>query len=496
MKKIFLLILFLIVSVALFAQRKDAVLGLPNGTTQFGTIMPANSLLLNWSTNEMWKTTAVSTATSTINTISKVAIPSSVPSADNSDSLGHKPPSYYRDTLIVKYCNGCLGHSGWIRSGDTIKIDTSYFGLIRAVNDSITNQRTDIDALYDTASAHRIILNAHSDSIINLRTETDRLNDSITEHRIVINSVFDSLSTHRTDINNLNDSLALTQKIRDTLTWDATQYDLAKMVTDTSYFNGNRTILQSGWTGVTGTNKGTGTVKDFLEAVFFPFVPATISINNTSVLNEVGSVATVYTISGATTVNSETIFSNGGVYKTYPLVDAGLYYNFGAATNYSTTFTFEPMQDSVSGANAQDVRFRSQQLVGNNGSPTTIYSSIKYLLSTYPYIYGTDSTAALIGGGSAFYGVMSKLVETVGNKTVGFNTADLKYFWFAYPATYADLTSILDQNGFEQITNFTKYTVNVSSTGLSNDWSNVSYKIYRSNAKAFTVGTWNYQFIY
>ncbi len=67
--------------------------------------------------------------------------------------------------------------------------------------------------------------------------------------------------------------------------------------------------------------------------------------------------------------------------------------------------------------------------------------------------------------------------KTKSNKTVALNDT-LKYIYFAYPASYGDLSSIKDPNNFNVINNFTKYSGTVTSTGLDNNYSSVAYNIY------------------
>ncbi len=251
-------------------------------------------------------------------------------------------------------------------------------------------------------------------------------------------------------------------------------------------FDGSRTVKRSGWSGVSNNIVGKkGTVADFLNDVFFPFIPATISINS-SVRYEIGTSNSV-TISGSTSVNDETSFSNGELRQIHP--STSTVHTFGSATSYSTTITFTPVKGNT---NSLELRFRAYQDVDNSGSPTTISSGIKYCRSVYPFFHGVNADAALTSGGTALYSALTKLVQAQGNKTVSL-TGSNGYIYFAYPASYGDLSSILDQNSFEQITAFTKYTANVTSTALSTNWVDEPYIIYRSNVPTSPSG-WNYQF--
>jgi hypothetical protein len=253
-------------------------------------------------------------------------------------------------------------------------------------------------------------------------------------------------------------------------------------------FNGNRAIKRPNWPGVTGVNVGTTTnVGAFLNAVFFPFISATISIN-ANVLVEIGTNNNV-TISGATTPNDETVFSNGRVNQVFPSTTT--IYSFGSATTYSTTFTFNPIGSVPA---SQEYRFVAYQSVANNGvAPFVINSSTKFVQSVYPYLHVVSSVNLTAGGTDAYSGV-NKLIQARSNKTITHNSTTAGYIYFMYPASYGTLTSILDQNNFEQITAFTRFTSNVTSLGLANNWT-TSYYIYQSNFQTIP-SNWNYIYRY
>jgi hypothetical protein len=271
----------------------------------------------------------------------------------------------------------------------------------------------------------------------------------------------------------------------DVLTWDnALSVWKPAQTTNSGTFNGNRAIKRAAWPY--NINMGTTTnVNDFLNAVFFPFLSASISIN-ASVLYEVGTSNSV-TISGSTTAQDETIFSNGRIDETYPSTTT--VYTFGAATSYSTNITFTPDQSVTS---SLELRYVAYQGVGNNGSPTTINSSTKLVQSVYPYLHGVHSDNLTAGGTDVYTKLSGKIVQAKSNKTVSLTGSG--YIYFCYPASYGTLTSILDHNGFEQISAFNYTTSNVTSSGLVNNWT-TSYYIYQSN-NTTVPAAWNYQFKY
>ena len=110
----------------------------------------------------------------------------------------------------------------------------------------------------------------------------------------------------------------------------------------------------------------------------------------------------------------------------------------------------------------------------------------------------TDPTAAYTGGSVSFnfvypfyWGVLAsgtelnsdnikgltKSITAKGQKNVSYTTSGVQQAVFAYPASYGDLTSIMDQNNFENKDTFKKSVVQV--TGL--DGTAQNYNVYVSN---------------
>jgi len=242
------------------------------------------------------------------------------------------------------------------------------------------------------------------------------------------------------------------------------------------YFNGNRTVKRS---GIPNINVGGNNLFEFIENYFFPFVPATLLISVSGTVFEVGTINSIR-INGTTNANDETFFSNGTLKK-----DELDIYSFGFNLSFSTTDSFSPTTQ-------QTINYRAYQYVGNNGNPTTIKSNNIQVNSVYAFLYGVNSNN-LEGGGTAIYTSLNKLVQLKSNKTVVLNGTN-GYIYFAYPSTYGNLTSILDHNGFEQITAFTKYTATVTSVGLPYNYTE-TYYIYKSN-NITSPSNWAYQFKY
>lgn len=227
----------------------------------------------------------------------------------------------------------------------------------------------------------------------------------------------------------------------------------------------------------------------WIKKTFYRFVPATITLSGNA-LYEVGSK--VYpSITASFHINGETIFSSGAIKWILSGNDRPVKSWGSGYSTQITTVTFTPIQgvsDSLSKT------FIASEFVGNGGSPDTIFSNNVIINSCYPYLKGMSGND-LSGGGTAFYSAMYKEVMNCSSSdTVIYNSDTLQYAYFGYPMTCGPLVSILDHNGFEMITAFTRYVSDVSSFGQTNDWVNVPYYIYKSNNPFCTVGPWVYTF--
>ena len=233
----------------------------------------------------------------------------------------------------------------------------------------------------------------------------------------------------------------------------------------TDSFDGDRNIKRAHIP--ISQNMGTSNIVDFLNAVFFPFMNATISLSITPTLVEEGTLQNV-NCSGSVIANDETAFSFAYVNPTP-----------GASISFTAQAGVYSVQDT---AVAVDTSYRSYITTGNAGEINSPQRSINFV---YPYFWGTSATD-LTAGGTAFYDAITKKIQVQGTKAATVNALN-QYIYFAYPAEYPDLTAIDDPNGFPALSSFTKYEVTVTSTGLDTDWTH-NYKIYRNNTGLVGTG--------
>jgi len=105
-------------------------------------------------------------------------------------------------------------------------------------------------------------------------------------------------------------------------------------------------------------------------------------------------------------------------------------------------------------------------------NPFTISKTLPFV---YPILHGNNDNTSI-----TYYTSLTKLIEEKGTKNISFN-GDYKYFFVCYPASYGDI-KIYDHNEIEVTSEFTITTTDITSTGLTNNWT-TSYKIYRTTDK-------------
>lgn len=122
---------------------------------------------------------------------------------------------------------------------------------------------------------------------------------------------------------------------------------------------------------------------------------------------------------------------------------------------------------------------------GSTGGPTTA-SSTQNFTFVYPYYVGAAAPAET----AANVALMTKrLISSTTSRTETITAASGEVFYFAYPASYGALVSILDVNNFETFPDWTLRTENI--TGL--DGNPVSYRIYEFN-NPVTAGSYQFTF--
>lgn len=214
-----------------------------------------------------------------------------------------------------------------------------------------------------------------------------------------------------------------------------------------------------------GDIPGGSTVTEFLTNLFYPFIPASLSMSSFST-QEVGSDINP-TISGTLTLNDEDTVTERRVIDV-----TGGNSTLDNPTSNNISFTISSPVTVTSGSFQS---YRIEADVDNNGSPTTLSAS-RSITGVYPFLYGMESSDL---NNSNFYTTLTKDVSAKGDKNVTLNGSS-SYIYFMYPSSYGSLSGIIDPNGFDVTGSFTESTVTVDSSGLDNNWSGISYTLYKS----------------
>ena len=227
---------------------------------------------------------------------------------------------------------------------------------------------------------------------------------------------------------------------------------------------------------VGGIAKGTSlkgkSVKDVLESMLFAYVafgtPSVSSTPSASSIVEKGTSKTVTAIKCTYTAGSKSLTS-AKLYKNNTLQET-------KTSSLTSGFSFT-RNDSITASTTYKIEITD--------GTTTKNSSCSPFTFVDPFFYGIlDSKSS---PASATITSKTKDVNSSGDKTYTY-TCTNKFPFIAYPSSYGNLTSILDGNGFENLTDFTKYTVTLSVAS-----GNVSYYIYIKNSAA-TITNFSYTF--
>lgn len=142
---------------------------------------------------------------------------------------------------------------------------------------------------------------------------------------------------------------------------------------------------------------------------------------------------------------SSITFSIGKTNKSFPITELYLYQGSTKISENivdETTFTYTPETPITNST--------SFVLKGVTSEPKDVSSSSISLSFYAPFYYGVSDKATLE---EADIKALTKLIEGKGNKTFKF-TGSAVYSVIAYPKSYGKFTSILDPNGFENLSAF------------------------------------------
>jgi hypothetical protein len=187
---------------------------------------------------------------------------------------------------------------------------------------------------------------------------------------------------------------------------------------------------------------------------------------------------TLYEFAGSATYDLDFSWSTNTTPDTITLTS-----DFSSPTFTGADTTYDEPAFSVTNSTGAEVSHT--WTLGVTDYQSSSDSSSKTIRWVYPFFYGEDTTD--LSGGTGIEN-LTKNVSRKGDKTFGINATN-EFIYFAYPASYGDLSIILDGNGFNVTSSFTKHTANVTPpvSGVAR-----SYNIYKSNS--VTTINQNFQF--
>lgn len=218
-------------------------------------------------------------------------------------------------------------------------------------------------------------------------------------------------------------------------------------------------------------------LQDTLDKIIkITYTPPTISLGGSSnVLREKGASVSGITLTATVTKRSD------------PIAAVRFYQGVTLLSTKTGTIPAGGVETEVYAPAFTDNTSFSAQVDdnGDTGGPTTVTANTTYSF-VYPYYFG----AAAVGRTPAQVAALTKdIIVSTATKIVVFTASASDVFYFAYPASYGALTSILDVNGFETIGAWTLTTSNI--TGL--DATAQSYRIYAFN-NPVVAGSYQYTF--
>lgn len=220
-------------------------------------------------------------------------------------------------------------------------------------------------------------------------------------------------------------------------------------------------------------------LRDTLEKILdLSYLPPLVTLSGSSnILREKGDTVSSITLSANVTKRSDDIARIQFFQGVSSIQDEAPPANTG--TGITTAPYAVPFSDNIS--------FTVQVTDdGTNGGPTVVTSNTLTYSFVYPYYFGAGAVGL---SAAAVAGLSKNIINSTASLNRSFTTTAGQVYYFAYPASYGVLTSILDENGFEVIGDWTLRVENI--TGL--DLSPVSYNIYEFN-NPVTAGTTDFTF--
>ncbi len=192
------------------------------------------------------------------------------------------------DTFLVQYCDGCALASGWVRSGDTIYIDTSS----TTITDYYTQAQV-IQILSDTGAAIRADFPVNTDNqTLSLNTNTLSISGG---NSVSLAQYLDNTDTQAISLNPSTHELSITG--------NASTVDLSAYLDNTDTQLSEEQVQDYAWNVLSGTQTGiTVTYNDAGNNVSFVATDASAT-NELQTISTTGTAGNITLSDGGGTLN-------------------------------------------------------------------------------------------------------------------------------------------------------------------------------------------------
>lgn len=206
------------------------------------------------------------------------------------------------------------------------------------------------------------------------------------------------------------------------------------------------------------------TIQDLLDATLYPFTPPTISLSSSS-LHEKGLVINKsmnysITLNNGIVNNRQILLNN--IVETSIVTNSGTY-------NSPSNLQWSNSPSSSTLYYAHTFNFRVNF---SNSSQLNSNILVEFASPTY------NGVLANVNVNQANIKTLTKTIRKKANDVNLQFSPILQRYIYAYPAIYGNLISIIDQNGFNVTSSFTKNVISFTLVDLSTE----SYNVYVSNS--------------
>lgn len=226
------------------------------------------------------------------------------------------------------------------------------------------------------------------------------------------------------------------------------------------------------------------TIKEMFDKILYPYVAPVVSATVNTPANggtfEIGvgttvTKATVNVTKKARAITKVELFGSDDsgtalASKTDGVADGG-------------SFVFDSLNKELKTAALNGFKITAK-VTDADSKVTQASTGIFYLV--YPMYWGAADSATL---NETQIKSLTKVVQTKANKSYNYTTNNQRMV-FAYPASYGNLTKIIDANNFDVTDTFTKSTVNVTCA----DSTQVQYNVYINQPSTNTGFKMTYNF--